>query len=227
MRRTAAVVALLGVGWLGCATLRSGPETTDDGLVETPTRGRGTLFVRPDHHVGDYDRIWVAQMGITYARGQKPLATEQEDEIFDMLEDGLAIDMDADSVVSALEPGPCTVKFGLYVTDLELYESPTVGSQKNIVESYGVFTLVMEFRDSETDLPLVRYGQRRSLGSGIQEGKIEPDMHRLGLAIDAAMEDVGDQLARVVPNNTNARGDLGCRGLLGLSAEVTEPQGGS
>lgn len=222
MRRSAAVVALVGLGWLGCATLRGASETTDDGLVRSPTSGRGTLFVRPGHHVGDYHQIWVAQLGITYARGQEPLAPEQEDDIYQLLLDGLEIDMDADSVVAALEPGPCTVKFGLYVTELELYESSTAGSQKNYIESYGSLTLVMEFRDSQTDLPLVRYGQRRSLGSGVQEGKVEPDLHRLGVAIASIMEDVGDHLAHVIPTNTNARANLGCRGLLGISAETTD-----
>jgi hypothetical protein len=220
-----ASVALAAFGLLltGCA---GGPDgrprpisvgETPDGLGKVSTRGPGALFVKPNHPVGSYDDIMVATIGIHYAPGQDELTEEQEDVIFDRMV-GTLYEGVAASFGLAKQPGPCTVKMGLYLKDVDFYESRTSGSQTRFVNSYGAATLVFEFRDSMTDEPLVRYGQRRSFGSGVDAGNARgPELDRLGDTLDKMLEDVGLTLQEVHAPNVAADAARGCSGNLGRS----------
>jgi hypothetical protein len=188
---------------------------TPDGLARVSTRGPGDLFVKQNHPVGSYDDIMVATIGIHYAPGQDELTEEQEDVIFDRmvatLYDGVARGFSI-----AKQPGPCTVKMGVYLKDVDFYESRTSGSQTRFVSSYGAATLVFEFRDSTTDEALVRYGQRRSFGAGVDAGGPRgPNLDLLGDTLEKMLEDVGVTLQEVLAPNVEGEAARGCQGNLG------------
>jgi len=216
-----AALAALAFGGAGCSSSPDGKprpisrSQTSDGLAKVSTRGPGTLYVKPNHPVGSYDDIMVATIGIDYARGQDELSEEDEDVVFDRmvatLYEGVAADFGL-----AREPGPCTVKMGLYLTDVDFYESRVSGSQTRFISSYGAATLVFEFRDSTTDEALVRYGQRRSFGAGVEGGNVRgPDLDLLGATLDAMLEDVGRTLQEVLAPNVKGEAARGCQGKLG------------
>lgn len=203
---------------LGCASMPE-PERSPDGLVRVPSRKPGTLFAKPDHNIGDYDNFLVAEIGLAYAAGQKPLSAQDESRVHQMMADALSSNIRANAFEVVSEPGPCTLRIGFYLTGLEFYESAVQGSQKTFVHSYGAVTVVLELRDSLTNQPLVRFGQRRRLGSGEQEGRVEPDLDRIGRALRAMLADVGDSLQDVLPVTTAARAERGCEGRVGRAAK--------
>ena len=208
-------VVLAATGPAGCAVGSRPTETSSDGLARVSSRGPGALYLKPEHPVGSYDDIMVTSIGIHYATGQRALSEDEEDVIFDRMVDTLYQGVAAEFGL-AKQPGPCTVKMGLYLKDVDFYESHVTGSQTRFVNSYGAATLVFEFRDSLTDEALVRYGQRRSFGAGVDSGDLRgPDLERLGVTLDRMLEDVGRTLQEVLAPNVDGRAAMGCNGNLG------------
>jgi len=188
------------------------PKLTEDGLEKVTGSGPGSLYVKPGHPVGSYDKILLARkFGIHYSAGQEPLDPSLERALVDhMINRIVALNREFEVVDT---PDHCTTQMGLYLTRVQFYEPSGSGAQTSYVNSYGSATLVFEFRDAMTEEPLVRYGQTARLGSGVQGGTQGPDLDRLKRALDTMLRNVGVTLQERVPvAAAPAASEHGCQG---------------
>lgn len=180
----------------------SPPELTSDGLEMVRSTSRSRLWVKPDHHIGRYDDIQVTGIGFAYGSGQDPLSDDQEAQVGEMLKSAIA-GITADGPVGqATKEGPCVVALKLGLKDIYLHISETSGSSVSYVSSFGSATMVVEFRDSTTDVPLLRYAANRGLGGGPGTGQIGANLGRLGRALGEMVTDMTTELRTIVPDST-------------------------
>lgn len=218
--RAFAEIATLGAFWLLIATLgcagapppqSASAWTLSDEFIEVDTEGRGLLLVRPDHQLGRYDDLLIERVGFRYQRGQRWLSLREEQRISDMLTAVVQGSPDGAVGIAHL-PGPCVLSVQFYLTDLEIYDPDYgEGSTTSFVRSFGEATLVLELRDSLSDIPLARFLQRRKLGGGIASGTADASLRRLGKVVGVAMRDMGQQLQRLTPP-TRGGWDAQCDG---------------
>ena len=62
--------------------------------------------------------------------------------------------------------------------------------------------MIVEFRDSTTRTPLLRYAAHRGLGSGPASGRPGADLTRLGRALGEMVTDMMTELQTAVPATT-------------------------
>lgn len=214
-------LVVVSAGFMGCATTneRKSSDTSStqsDGLVRVEPLRSGALFLHPEQDIDSYDTIRVAELGIQYADGQRPLEPKQHEEVRKMLIRTVVGIARTRGNQPATEPGPCTLDLHTFLVDLEFAESSNVGSQTRVIDSYGMVTVVTEIRDSTTGTPLLRYVRRRSLGSGVQAGPLTPSLPRLERTMRVIFEDMSNQIQKYrakVPGDS--RRALGCEGVIG------------
>ncbi|MEZ4282580.1 MAG: DUF3313 family protein [Myxococcota bacterium] len=212
----AAGLLLAGVasGLLGCAGDGSRPavsssarrgiaERTSDGLELAKSTKRSVLWVKPDHHLGRYDEVIVQVAGFLYADGQSPLSADEEKQVGEMLASTLAGITTDSPVRQTRTPGPCAVVVNVGLKDLRLHTSEQSGSSTSFVSSFGSVTLVVEFRDSMTDAPLLRFMAARGLGGGPGTGQAGANLPRLGKTLGEIATEMVDELAVIVPSTTS------------------------
>ena len=203
---------LLPLALLACGGARSANELgkvasapvelTSDGLQLVRSTPRSRLWVKPDHALGHYDDILVTGIGFAYGSGQERLNDAQEAQIGSMLREALA-GITKDSPVGQVSAeGPCVVALQLGLKDIFLHISETSGSSVSYVSSFGSATMVVEFRDSTTDVPLLRYAANRGLGGGPGTGQLGANLTRLGRALSTMVEDMITELQTAVPDTT-------------------------
>jgi len=201
---------------IGCAKPPEHPWVVRDGLTEVETYDRGQLFVRPDHHLGDYDNLLIDQVGFRYSPGQERLNDVEEDRIVSMLLSAVQGSQDG-AIGLAGMPGPCVLNVNLFLKDLE-FETPewTGTSETKFVSSYGAATMVLELRDSMNQEPLARFIQRRDLGGGRAMQTQSVTLRRLRDVMSIAIRDMGSELRKVIPPTTGAStvSNEECRGGL-------------
>lgn len=189
----------------GNAPVRARPgvaQKTSDGLELAKSTSRSVLWVKPDHHLGRYDEVIVQVAGFLYAAGQPPLDPAQEKEIGQLLAGALSEITANGPVRTTRTPGPCTVVVNVGLKDLRLHTASEAASTTSYVSSFGSATLVVEFRDSTTDTPLVRYMAARGLGGGPGTGQSGANLARLGRTIGEIAKEMVNELARIVPSTT-------------------------
>jgi hypothetical protein len=170
----------------GCAsaptpppTLQTGPdaEVTIDGLVRVDNAVVPMVYRKPDIGLNTYTRFMLDPVEIAYQKdpgnrrqsgfesgpGNFALSPSQKENLRAMFQD---------AVIEALtrgngyeltnEPGPDVLQITASLVDL-VVAVPTdlVGRQDVYTRSYGMVTLILELRDSETGEILVRAGDRR------------------------------------------------------------------
>lgn len=215
----AALLLLTGLasGLLGCASDGTRPavsssaarrgvaERTSDGLELAKSTKRSVLWVKPDHHLGRYDEVIVQVAGFLYADGQSPLSADEEKQVGEMLAATLAGITENSPVHATRVPGPCAVVVNVGLKDLRLHTSEASGSSTSFVTSFGSATLVVEFRDSLTDTPLIRFMAARGLGGGPGTGQAGANLPRLGKTLGEIATEMVDELAKIVPSTTAKR----------------------
>ncbi len=199
------------------STPAAGPPAVDAGppghgeYVEIDTGGRGLLLVRRDHQLGRYDQLLIEHVGFSYSPTQRWLSFRQEDRIRSMLT--AAVEGSHDGEIGlADDSGPCVLGVRFYVTDLELH-TPALqtGSTTSFVNSFGEATMILELRDTESNVPIAHFLQRRELGGGPANGATGTSIRRLGTVVGVAMRDMGRQLQRLTPP-TASGWDAECKG---------------
>jgi len=214
-RRAASLLAMLLVsGLLACSgTSGSGqpleipeePELTPSGLALVRKTPRSMLWVRPDHHIGQYDDVLITGVGFTYGPGQTELSPQQETQVQEMLVEAMNAFTEPPSPVGrAAQPGPCVVAVQLGLKDMRLHinETAATGSAISFVDSFGSATLLMEFRDSTSDQVLIRYASHRGLGGGPGTGRVGANLPRLGRALGEMVTDMTNELQTITPSTT-------------------------
>jgi hypothetical protein len=199
-------VAIL-VGLVGCAGAASVQETdppkvTSDGLVEVSRTRSSGLWVKSDHHLGRYDDVLINVAGFLYEQGQEPLKAKQEREIRAMLAQAVLGITASGPVGVASRSGSCVVRVDVGLKDLRLHMASDTGSSVSYVSSFGATTMIVEFRDSLSNTPLVRYAAHRGLGGGPGTGQKGADLNRLGKALGQMMTDMTTELQEIVPDTT-------------------------
>jgi hypothetical protein len=209
-RKSLVLSALVAVG---CASLHE-PQRSPDGLVRTSSWKPGNLFAHPTRSIDDYDDIWVAEIGLHYADGQEPLADSDANRIRRMMYDTVLERFPVAGQLTARAAGPCTLRLGVYLAALEFPGSDAARKRRS---HNGAATVVFELRDSQSNEPLVRYGQRRELDSGgLRRASTGPDLDRFESALRTALDDVGLRMHDALPvNATGARTEQGCQGTVG------------
>lgn len=223
-RRSASLLAMMLVsGLLACSsTPETSPpleipdeaELTASGLALVRKTPRSMLWVRPDHHVGQYDDVLVTGVGFTYDSGQTPLSPQQETQVQEMLIDAVNAFTEPPSPVGrAAEPGPCVLAIQLGLKDMRLHvnEAAATGSSISFVDSFGSATLLMEFRDSTSDQLLIRYASHRGLGGGPGTGRVGANLPRLGRTLGEMVTDMTEELQTITPTTT-VRSETECNG---------------
>ena len=201
---------------LSCASLNQ-PRQTEDGLTHVRSRVPGTVAFSEVLHVDGYDNLMPYKIGLDYAPGQKPLSPEDEQRIYDMLQEMMISDIRGREQL-VRDADACTLKVSLYVVDLEIHEPVATGSYTSFVNSYGAATFVTEMRDSLTDEPVLRYGQRRELGGGAGPAGPNPGLDRLEKVLHQAAFEAGQMILEARPtleSQIHSREHLGCTGRLG------------
>ena len=195
--------------WTACTgsspsveSVKAPREVTSDGLELVRTKPRSRLWVRPDHHLGRYDDILISGIGFAYGTDQDRLEEAQEEELGKMLEGAIVGITESGPVGLTKEAGPCVVSIQLGLKDILLHIAETSGSSVSYVSSFGSATMVVEFRDSTTDLPLLRYAANRGLGGGPGTGQVGANMGRLGRALAEMVTDMTTELQTIVPDTT-------------------------
>jgi len=180
------------------------PTTTADGLVKAEIDLPGALFIREDHGIGSYDAFVVPSVGVNYKRKSKQLKPEMEEELQTTLRDSLVEAAQAAEIPVLDKPGKCVMQVGLAVYNVNIARNPHASS-------LGTMTLVMEFRDSVSRQPLLRYAipnqianRQRSANRNRQLRKGFDEMvQKLDLATALRAAGLGDDQVRP-----------GCNGLL-------------
>jgi hypothetical protein len=202
-----AFAALLAIG---CSSA-SAPQRESHGLVRVKSWKPGNLFAHTSVSIDDYDDIWLAAIGIQYAEGQAPLGEEEERRIRKMVYDIVLEEIPAAGQLPARAAGPCTLELGVHLAALS-FARPGFSGPRN--RSSAV--VISELRDSETDEPLVRYGQRREFRSAGRTADGAPDLEQLDTTLREVLHDVGLAMEKAIPvNPTGARAARGCKGVIG------------
>lgn len=185
------------------------PVLTSDGLALVRSTPRAKLWVKPDHHIGRYDDLLVTEIAFAYAAEQEPLDEEQEREVGAMLKRAIAEITSSGPLKQASSAGPCALVMRMGLKDLRLHIVKDIGSNVSYVSSFGDATIIVEFRDSETDTALVRYAAHRGLGGGPGTGRLGANLGRLGQALGKMVTDMTTELQTIVPDTT-VRGETEC-----------------
>jgi len=209
--RSAGTLIVLGALFaFGCAAARE-PQRESHGLVRVKTWRPGNLFTDPARSIDDYDDIWLAEVGIQYAEGQAPLAEEDERRLRKLLYDVALEELPLATRLGAREQGVCTLTMGVHLAALA-FPMPGFTGPRN----RGSALVVVELKDSQSDEPLVRYGQRRDLVSAGRWSEAQLDLERLEPTLQTALEEVGTAMRRALPvKATGARAAQGCKGAVG------------
>jgi hypothetical protein len=205
--RLSPIVFVLGSVLMACATTPQQPKVDASGLVRIESTGPGQLFSHPTRSIDHYDDILVGDVFLESR--ENPFSDLEMQKLRMRAYDIVVHEIPAAGQLAATGPGPCTVKLDVRLADLEF---PKPGSK-----SGGATTAMLEFRDSLTGDPIVRYQQHRELSVSTNIGTEESsDLARLGRTLEIVADDVRVRLRDALPlNTTNARAGLGCKGVIG------------
>jgi hypothetical protein len=161
--RTIAIPAILLISSaLACATSPFGSSAPPgslrsvDGLERVKISMPGVLDLRRDHGIGSYDAFIVPEASLSYSRRTVKLTREAEQVFLRLLRDSL-IDASGAAEIPIVEtPGLCVMEIKLAVYGLKIGAS-------NFGDRLAKLTLVMEFRDSESQEPLLRYATQNTI----------------------------------------------------------------
>ena len=206
MRQARFVLLSVAALWaIGCATSTK-QQTLPGGLVRLSGEGPGSLYSHPERSIDDYDNILVGEISLSYAPGQQSLSELDSQRLRMGVYEIVGRQIPAAGQLAVDKPGPCTVTLAVQLASLEW-----PGARKN-----GATTVILEFRDSTNDEPIVHYEQHRELSIGAASAAGGPDLRRLASTLEIVAEDVRLRLRDVLPlNRTGTRADEGCKGKIG------------
>jgi hypothetical protein len=205
MKQPAYLLAFVGLVLVACATGDSTPKVDSAGLVRIPSKEPGDLFANPSHSMDDYDNFLLGDVNVAYSKQQEPLSELDTQRLRMSTYEIVTTQIPAAGQLAVSQPGPCTVKLEIQLTDLELPKKRDNGSA----------TVTMLFRDSLSGDPLVRYAQHRELALGSSEGN-GPELKRLESTLELVAVDMRQHFRYALPlTGTGGRADRGCKGVIG------------
>jgi hypothetical protein len=219
MKQSAYLLALVGLVSVACATGDAAPKVDSAGLVRIDSKDPGDLFVHPARSMDDYDNFLLGDVSVAYSPQQQPLSELDTQRLRMSTYEIVTTQIPAAGQLAVSQPGPCTVKLEVALSDLKFAKA---GSRDN-----GSTTVTMLFRDSLSGDPLVRYAQHRELALG-SSGTGGPDLTRLQSTLEIVAVDMRQHFRYALPlKGTAARADRGCKGVIGAvrtKAREAHPQ---
>ena len=221
MRVSMLLVIVLMTG-LGCGST-SGAKKEDrsnsgavmktvDGLTRTEIDMPGVLFIREDHGLGSYDAFRIPEASISYRRGSRKLPEDMEATFMASLEQSL-IDAASEADIPIVQSeGDCVLQVAMGLTDVDIERAKS--------RSIGHMTLVMEFRDTTSNEPLLRYATRNTIKN---EGSEEPRSELIGAAFDQMVDEMEISGALRAAGLSNGEIRPGCQGTLAKRGQGTAP----
>jgi len=208
-----ALVSLVALLAVGCATGPKKPLVDSAGLVRIDSKEPGDLFAHPSRSIDDYDNFLLGDVSVAYSPRQQPLSELDTQRLRMSTYEIVTTQIPAAGQLAVSQPGPCTVKLEVDLSDLVL---PAEGSAKN-----GSATVTLLFRDSLSGDPLVRYAQHRELALGSSgEG-----VARLSSTLELVAVDMRSHFRYALPlGGTNGRADRGCKGVIGAVRKKAREQ---
>jgi hypothetical protein len=219
MRGKTLIVVLLVMG-VGCGTTTSrdkgggfGSATkTVDGLTRADIDIPGVLFIRDDHGLGSYDAFLIPEASISYRRRSRRLPEEMESAFMASLEQSLIDSAEEAEIPVVQAAGDCVLQVAMGLTDVEI--------ERQTSRSVGRMTLVMEFRDTLSGEPLLRYATRNTIEN---EGTAAPRSEQIRGAFDRMVSemDIASALNEAGLNNGTIRPE--CKGTLAERGAAVQP----
>ncbi len=207
--------AAVAASLLGCSGLmKREPEVRADasgtsGLEVVDTRFSGVLFIKPDHHMGSYDRLMVDPIIVTFKKGGATLRANETQQLQAYLREATArelVNVEPEMIVA--EAGPCAMRMRIAFVDLDLARlARGAGSSATFLSSYGAVTLYHELQDSMTGEVLLRYVGRRSARGGSWIGvQGRSNWHTMKPTFDRMLADLQQNLISAVPRSVATTG---------------------
>jgi len=193
---------------VGCATGDATPKVDSSGLVRIPLKQPGDLFAHPTRSMDDYDNFLLGDVNVAYSKQQEPLSELDTQRLRMSTYEIVTTQIPAAGQLAVSQPGPCTVKLEIALSDLEFPKKE---------HDNGSATVTMVFRDSLSGDPLVRYAQHRELALGSSPEGGKPDLKRLQSTLELVAVDMRQHFRYALPlkNGTGGRVDRGCKGTIG------------
>jgi hypothetical protein len=170
----------------GCAsapspppTLQTGPdaEVSIDGLVRVDNAVVPLVYRKPDMDLSPYTRFMLDPVEISYQKdpgglrqsgmagtsGNFALSMRQMENLRGMFQEAVTDALIRDNGYElTTEPGPDVLRITASLVDLVVnVPTESAGRQQVYTRSYGLVSLILELRDSESGEILVRAGDRR------------------------------------------------------------------
>jgi hypothetical protein len=202
-----ALVVPVGLLSVGCTTTPDTPQVDSSGMVRISTKEPGDLYAHPARSMDDYDNFLLGDVNVAYSPAQQPLSELDTQRLRMSTYEIVTTQIPAAGQLGVSQPGPCTVKLEVQLSNLEFAKK---GGRGN-----GSTTVTLLFRDSLSGDPLVRYAQHRELALG-SSGVEGPDLPRLQSTLELVAVDMREHFRYALPlKGTGARADRGCKGTIG------------
>jgi hypothetical protein len=174
MPRSVLITIALVSSWLvGCSTTGSGaasPDMTEEGLKKVDVRGIDAAYVRPGSSLGNYKRILLDPVQVSFSKDWKPdktgsylpLSNEDRERIRKDLAELFVTTatevLEKGGYPVVTESGPDVLRVTAELADVYINAPDTMsaGRSYSFVMSAGHMTLVAELRDSETGQIMAR-----------------------------------------------------------------------
>ena len=199
----AVVLLLLGCGSTTGSRGANGSLTTVDGLHAVEIDMPGQLFIRDDHQIGSYDAFLIPEATISYNRASRRVSPALEVSFVAILEQSLIDAAEASNIPVVQEPGACVLQVGIGVTNLRI--------ERSRIGNIGRMTVVMEFRDTISGEPLLRFAREEAIEN---EGTGTPRNEMLQEALDEIVADLDVSRALRAAGLSDQEVRPGCRGTL-------------
>jgi len=184
-----------------------------DGLERLQVSLPGVLEVREDHRIGSYDALLIPPATLSYKRGSPPLTPPAKRAFLSLLRESMIDATRAAAIPVEQAPGPCVMTIDLRVSGLNL---ELTDRADQLVE----LTLVMQFRDSMSGMPLLRYATDNRVPNP-NRGVTQDQQIRKGLRrIVAEMNIAGAFRATGYADDTI---NPGCKGTLAARGRAAVP----
>ena len=212
LARTIALTLTLALAAAGVAVAKDERTKTVDGLVRTDIDAAGILYLRPDHGIGGYDAFRIAPVQISYVRGSRHMKDDLEEDFKKQLHDSLVDGIQRARIPITDKPGECVMQIGMALVDTEI-------SRSTSAEILGKMILVMEFRDSMSRQPLLRFATmnriqnenrarsrllRKSVDEMVERMDLSTALRGAGLADDQIRPGCKGRLAALARERTKA-----------------------
>ena len=212
IRRIASLTTLL-LFTLSCSTMPFGdlfatqPLRSADDLVRIDADLPGLLDLREDHGIGSYDEFLIPDATLSYKRGSRILTKPAEEVFLSLLKQTLVDATKAADISIVTEPGPCVMEIDLAVVGMKL-------QTRNRAKELADLTIVMEFRDSRSREPLLRYtteNRVENASKGVSDKQLQRGFDRIiaDLNITVAIRATSGSDA---PINPECKGTLASHG---------------